>query len=70
MQEMRLAVLAPSLGGVETLMTLPATTSHLGMSPEERRKIGIADGLVRVSVGIEDVMDLKADFTQALDKAA
>jgi cystathionine beta-lyase/cystathionine gamma-synthase len=70
MQEMRLAVLAPSLGGVETLMTLPATTSHLGMSPEERRKIGIADGLVRVSVGIEDVTDLKADFKQALDKAA
>ncbi len=70
MQEVRLPVLAPSLGGVETLMTLPATTSHLGLKPEERRKIGIADGLVRVSVGIEGPAELRADFKQALDKVA
>ena len=47
-------------------MTLPATTSHLGMKPEERRKVGISDSLVRVSVGIEGTKDLLEDFEQAL----
>jgi cystathionine beta-lyase/cystathionine gamma-synthase len=59
-------VVAPSLGGVETLVTRPATTSHLGMDPEERRRGGIADGLIRLSVGIEATEDLVADFDQAL----
>jgi cystathionine beta-lyase/cystathionine gamma-synthase len=63
---LELAVSAPSLGGPETLVTLPATTSHAGMSADERAKAGIADGLVRVSVGLEDPGDLVADFTQAL----
>jgi cystathionine beta-lyase/cystathionine gamma-synthase len=60
---------APSLGGVETLVTRPVTTSHAGMSPEDRAKMGITDDLVRVSVGIEDPDDLVADFAQALDRA-
>jgi cystathionine gamma-synthase/cystathionine gamma-lyase/cystathionine beta-lyase len=59
---------APSLGGVETLITRPATTSHAGMSPADRAAVGITDDLVRLSVGIEDAEDLLADFTQALDK--
>jgi cystathionine gamma-synthase/cystathionine gamma-lyase/cystathionine beta-lyase len=59
---------APSLGGVETLITRPATTSHAGMSPEDRAAVGITDDLIRLSVGIEDAEDLVADFANALDK--
>ena len=57
---------APSLGGVETLVTLPATTSHAGIAPEERRALGVSDSLIRLSVGIEAVDDLVEDFEQAL----
>jgi cystathionine beta-lyase/cystathionine gamma-synthase len=59
---------APSLGGVETLITRPAVTSHAGMTPEDRAAAGITDDLIRLSVGIEDVEDLRADFANALDK--
>lgn len=58
----------PSLGGVECLVTRPATSSHGGMSPEARRKAGISDGLIRFSTGIEDREDLLADLEQALEK--
>ncbi len=63
----RIPVVAPSLGGVETLVTRPATTSHLGMPREERLAMGIKDGLVRVSVGIESTRDLVRDFQRALE---
>jgi cystathionine beta-lyase/cystathionine gamma-synthase len=66
MQKARLPIVAPSLGGVETLVTRPATTSHSGMSPEDRRRLGITDSLIRVSVGIEATEDLIEDFDQAL----
>ncbi|MFQ5700748.1 MAG: trans-sulfuration enzyme family protein [Acidobacteriota bacterium] len=69
MQALRIPLIAPSLGGVESLVTLPATTSHLGMPPEERRRRGITDGLIRVSVGIEACEDLLEDFDQALRRA-
>ena len=59
-------IVAPSLGGVETLAVRPAITSHAGLSAEEREKIGIRDGLVRISVGIEAKEDLIDDFRQAL----
>jgi cystathionine beta-lyase/cystathionine gamma-synthase len=62
-----IATNAPSLGGVETLITRPASTSHAGMSPDERRKLGISDGLVRISVGIENTDDLIQDFSKALE---
>ncbi len=65
-ETVELPVVAPSLGGIETLVTRPAATSHSGMSPEEREAVGITDSLVRISVGIEDVDDLIADFSQAL----
>jgi cystathionine beta-lyase/cystathionine gamma-synthase len=65
-QNTTLPVIAPSLGGVETLITRPATTSHVGLSPEDRRRLGISDGLIRVSVGIEATEDLIDDFEQAL----
>ncbi len=64
---LRLPLVAPSLGGVETLVTRPATTSHAGMSPADRQRIGISDKLVRLSVGIEATEDLIADFKQALE---
>lgn len=63
-----LPAVAPSLGGVETLITRPAVTSHAGMSPEDRTAAGITDDLIRLSVGIEDIEDLQADLANALDK--
>lgn len=57
---------ALSLGGVETLVTVPSRTSHRTLPPEERQRAGISDGLVRVSVGVEDIDDLTHDFDQAL----
>jgi cystathionine beta-lyase/cystathionine gamma-synthase len=68
LQQITLPTVAPSLGGVETLVTRPATTSHSGMSPEDRRAAGISDSLIRVSVGIEATEDLIADFDQALER--
>lgn len=61
-----LPIIAPSLGGVETLITRPAITSHAGMSPEDRASLGITDKLIRLSVGIEATEDLIEDFEQAL----
>jgi cystathionine beta-lyase/cystathionine gamma-synthase len=61
---------APSLGAVESLVTLPARTSHVGLPAAERARIGIGDGLVRVSVGREGSEDLVDDFSHALDAAA
>jgi cystathionine beta-lyase/cystathionine gamma-synthase len=64
---LRIAHNAVSLGGVETLACHPKTTTHSGLTPEEQERAGVGDGLVRVSVGIEDWRDLLADFEQALD---
>jgi len=68
-EALRLPVHAPSLGGVESLVVRPAFSSHLGMSPQDRAAAGISDALIRVSVGIEDIDDLRADFDQALASA-
>jgi cystathionine beta-lyase/cystathionine gamma-synthase len=67
LQKTTLATVAPSLGGVETLVTRPATTSHAGMSSEDRQRLGISNSLVRVSVGIEATEDLIEDFAHALE---
>jgi cystathionine beta-lyase/cystathionine gamma-synthase len=64
--KVRLMALAESLGGVETLISHPAVMTHASVPPERRAAIGITDGLVRVSVGIEDVDDLTDDLAQAL----
>lgn len=61
-----LPIIAPSLGGVETLLTLPVKTSHSGMSAEDRKALGITDGLIRMSVGIEASEDITEDLQQAL----
>ena len=68
MDSVRLAGLAVSLGGVETLISHPASMTHAGMAREDRLAAGISDGLVRISVGIEDLSDILADLEQALDK--
>ena len=70
MDAVKVATLAVSLGGVETLIEHPASMTHAGISPEDRRTAGFSDGLVRYSVGIEDVEDLIADLRQALDAVA
>jgi cystathionine beta-lyase/cystathionine gamma-synthase len=67
---LRLAKLAPSLGGVETLISEPRYTSHAAMTPAQREAAGIRDGFLRVSLGIEDAADIIADFDQALRAAA
>jgi cystathionine gamma-lyase/cystathionine beta-lyase/cystathionine gamma-lyase/homocysteine desulfhydrase len=68
LESVRLCTLAESLGGVETLISHPATMTHASVLPETRARLGITDGLVRVSVGLEDVEDLIADLDQALSK--
>jgi len=66
LERVKLCVLGESLGGVETLISHPATMTHAALGKGGRAKIGITDGLVRISVGIEDVDDLIADLEQAL----
>lgn len=62
----RLFAIAPSLGGVESLATQPVTTTHHGLGPEERARRGITEGMIRLSIGLEDTKDLIADLEQAL----
>jgi cystathionine gamma-synthase/cystathionine gamma-lyase/cystathionine beta-lyase len=64
----RLPSVAPSLGGVESLITRPVTTSHAGMQAADRERLGITGDLIRLSCGIEGASDLIADFDQALAK--
>lgn len=64
---LKIFTIAASLGGVESLVTQPITTTHHGMEPDERARRGIVDGMVRLSCGLEDAQDLIADLKQALD---
>jgi len=66
LESVRLCALAESLGGVETLISHPATMTHASVPPEERQRLGITEGLIRISVGCEDVEDIIADLDQAL----
>src|SRR5437588_868405 len=66
LNHLQLCSLAESLGGVETLVSLPALMTHASMPPEVRERVGITEGLVRLSVGIEDMEDIIADLDQAL----
>ena len=68
LESVRLCTLAESLGGVETLISHPATMTHASVLPETRERLGITDGLVRISVGLEEVEDIIADLDQALGK--
>ena len=68
MDSVELWTLAENLGSVESLITHPATMTHAGIAPEERERLGILDGLVRASVGLEDPGDLIEDLARALDR--
>jgi cystathionine gamma-synthase len=63
---LKVAVNAMSLGGVETLVSIPVYSSHVFMSDEELKKHGVTPGMIRISVGVEGIEDLIADFEQAL----
>jgi cystathionine gamma-synthase len=63
---LQLFALGPSLGGVESLVTQPCTTTHVDLTPEERDRRGISDTMLRLSIGLEDPLDLIADLEQAL----
>ena len=65
LEKVELFALAESLGGVESLIEHPAIMTHASIPPEQRKALGIDDGLIRLSVGIEDLDDLVADITQA-----
>ena len=67
LNRVKLMALAESLGGVETLISHPATMTHASVPANRRAKMGLTDGLVRISAGIEDIEDLKEDLSQALD---
>jgi cystathionine gamma-lyase/cystathionine beta-lyase/cystathionine gamma-lyase/homocysteine desulfhydrase len=69
LDNVRLCALAESLGGVETLISHPATMTHASVPADQRARLGITDGLVRISVGIEDVEDIIVDLDAALQKA-
>jgi cystathionine gamma-lyase/cystathionine beta-lyase/cystathionine gamma-lyase/homocysteine desulfhydrase len=64
----KVCTLGESLGGVETLISHPATMTHAAIGPEGRAAIGITDGMVRISVGIEDVHDIITDLDRALER--
>ena len=68
LESVKLCTLAESLGGVETLISHPATMTHASVDPEKRARLGITEGLVRISVGLEDTDDIIADIDQALNK--
>src|ERR687883_1676116 len=68
LESVKLCTLAESLGGVETLISHPATMTHASVLPETRARLGITEGLVRISVGLEDTYDIIADLDQALEK--
>jgi len=70
LEQTTLPIVAPSLGGPETLLTRPALTSHAGMSPAERRRTGIDDGLIRMSVGLEAAEEIVEDLMQALEQVS
>jgi methionine-gamma-lyase len=67
MNRVRLATLAVSLGNVDTLIEHPASMTHFGVPPEERLRAGISEGLVRFSVGIENIEDILEDLEQGLE---
>ena len=68
-ERLELVMLAESLGGVESLVCHPATMTHASIPAEIRKQVGITDGLIRLSVGIENIADILADLEQAIAQA-
>ncbi|NNM25178.1 MAG: hypothetical protein HKO59_04190, partial [Phycisphaerales bacterium] len=69
-ERLTIALHAASLGGTETLIVRPSVTAYASVAPEERRRLGVTDGLLRLSVGIEDPGELADDLRQGLDAVA
>jgi len=67
MNALRLIAISNNLGDAKSLATHPATTTHMRIGAEERARLGITDGVIRFSIGLEDVADLEDDFSRALD---
>ena len=65
---LQLARIATSLGGPETLVCHPATSTHASLTPDEATAMGVSEGLLRISVGLEDIADLVSDLTTALHR--
>ena len=70
LNRLRLIDISNNLGDSKSLVTHPATTTHQRLSPEERAAMGVTDGMIRLSVGLEDVEDIKADLAHALEGLA
>ena len=68
LDSLQLARVATSLGGPETLVCHPATSTHASLTPDEAASMGVSDGLLRISVGLEDTADLVSDLTAALPR--
>ena len=68
-ESLELVSLAESLGGVESLVCHPASMTHASIPADIRKKVGITDGLIRLSIGIENIEDILADIAQAIEKA-
>jgi O-succinylhomoserine sulfhydrylase len=66
---LQIVTISNNLGDTKSLATHPATTTHMRIGPEERGRLGITDGIIRLSVGLEDPQDLIEDLAQALDAA-
>lgn len=69
LNQIQMCSLSANLGDTRTIVTHPATSTHSKLSPEERARVGITDGLIRLSIGLENIEDIKQDIDQALDKA-
>ena len=68
-ESLELIMLAESLGGVESLVCHPSSMTHASIPEDIRKAVGITDGLIRLSVGIEDIDDILADLAQAIEKS-
>ena len=68
-ESLQLVSLAESLGGVESLVCHPATMTHASIPADIRKKVGITDGLIRLSIGIENIDDILEDLSQAIDRS-
>jgi O-succinylhomoserine sulfhydrylase len=69
LNQIQMCSLSANLGDTRTIVTHPATSTHSKLSPEDRARVGITDGLIRLSIGLENIEDIKQDIDQALDKA-
>jgi O-succinylhomoserine sulfhydrylase len=68
LSELKFCSLSSNLGDTRTILTHPASTTHSRLSSDEKKAVGITEGLIRISVGLEHIDDIKADLTQAMEK--